>query len=133
MMKKTWVYSPKPAQLDRFTKDVLKEKVQKFIDSSKPLSQKVNRIEVRAGRIYIYYLVEPFIPKGQKVRWIKPLIEGKYLEFPLGRITLYDKRGDRCTSDRQRHTGQWISLHRGSLNECLKFIQDDKVWFYDGT
>jgi hypothetical protein len=128
-MKRTWVYSPKPAQLDRFTKDMLKDKVQKFIESSERLSQKVNRIEIKAGRIYLYHLVEPFIPKGGKVRWIKPLIEGKYLEFPLARITLYDKRGDRCTGDWQRHTGQWISLHKGSLNECLKFIQDDNSWF----
>jgi hypothetical protein len=132
-MKRTWVYSPKPAQLERFTKDILKDKVQRFIDSSERLSNKVNRIEVRAGRIYLYYLVEPFVLKGEKVRWIKPLIEGKYLEFPLARITLFDKKGDRCTADWQRHTGQWISFHRGSLNECLKFIQDDKVWFYDGT
>ncbi len=85
-MKRTWVYSPKPAQLERFTKDILKDKVQRFIDSSERLSNKVNRIEVRAGRIYLYYLVEPFVPKGEKVRWIKPLIEGKYLEFPLARI-----------------------------------------------
>jgi len=60
-MKKTWVYSPKPAQLDRFTKYMLKEKVQKFIDSFKRLSKKVNRIEVRAGRIYLYYLAKTFI------------------------------------------------------------------------
>lgn len=56
MMKKTWVYRPKPAQLDRFTKDMLKEKVQKFVDSSKRLSQKINRIEIKAGRIYIYWV-----------------------------------------------------------------------------
>lgn len=133
MWEKTWVCSPKPPQLDRFAKDILKEKVQKFINSSKRLSQKVNRIQIRAGRIYLHYLVEPFIPKGQKVQWIKPLIKGKYLEFPLARITLYDKRADRCTADWQRHTGQWISFHKGSLNECLKFIRDDRVWFYDGT
>jgi len=132
-MKKTWVYSPIPAQLDQFSKDMLKEKVQRFIDSSERLSNKVNRIEVRAGRIYLYYLVEQFIPKRVKVRFIKPLIDGKYVEFPLARITLFDKRGIICTADWQRHTGQWISLHRGSLNECLKFIQDDRVWFYDGT
>jgi hypothetical protein len=132
MWEKTWVYSPKPAQLDRFTKDILRVSIQKFIDSSKRLSQKVNRIEIKAGRIYLYHLVEPFIPKGKKVRWIKPLIEGKYFEYPLARITLFDKRGIICTADWQRHTGQWISLHKGPLNECLKFIQNDKVWFYDG-
>ena len=49
MWKKTWVYSPKPTQLDRFSKDILREKVQRFIDSSERLSNKVNRIEVRGG------------------------------------------------------------------------------------
>lgn len=39
-MKKMWVHSPKPAQLDRFTKGMIKEKVQKFINSPERHSQK---------------------------------------------------------------------------------------------
>jgi hypothetical protein len=130
-MKKTWVFSPKPTRLDRITKDLLQEKVQKFIDSSRGLSRKVNRIEIRAGRVYLYHLVEPFIPKGKKVRFIKRLIEGKYFEFPLARITLYGKKGEVCTADWQRYTGQWIVLHKGSLEGCLKFIARSEGWFGD--
>ncbi|MFQ6094115.1 MAG: hypothetical protein ACE5OR_15840 [bacterium] len=129
-MKKTWVHSPKPVQLDRFTKDVLLIRVKEFVASSERLTQVVNRIAIRAGRIYLYHLVKAFIPEGVEVHLIKPLIEGKYNEFPLARITLYDKKGDKCTVDWQRHTGQWITLHEGSLDECLQFIRDDKTWFY---
>lgn len=129
MTKKIWVYSPKPVQLDWFTKDVLLTRVKEFIASSKWLTQMVSRISIRAGRIYIYHLVEAFIPENAEVYFIKPLIEGKYNEFPLARITLYDKKGDTCTVDWQRHTGQWITLHRGALDGCLQFIQDDKTWF----
>lgn len=129
MAKKTWVYSPKPVKLDGFIKDRLLIRVKEFIASSKQLIQIVNRIAIRAGRIYLYHLVEAFIPKGVKVHFIKPLIKGKYNEFPLARISLYDKEGNNSTVDWQRHTGQWITLHKGSLDECLRFIRDDKTWF----
>ncbi len=129
LVKRTWVYSPKPVRLDQAANDVLLIRVKEFVASSERLTQTVNRIAVRQGRIYLYHLVEAFIPKGIKVHFIKPLIKGKYNEFPLARITLYDKEGDNCTTDWQRHTGQWITLHEGSLEKCLQFIQNDKTWF----
>ena len=40
MWEKTWVSSQKLAQSDGFTKDILKEKFQKFINSPERYSQK---------------------------------------------------------------------------------------------
>jgi hypothetical protein len=58
------------------------------------------------------------------------LIEGKYLELPMARITLYDKAGNRCTADWQRHNKQWINLFEGEISECLRFIAQNEQWFY---
>jgi len=123
-----WVYSPKSVQLDQFTRSTLLIQVKKFVASSEKLSKAVNRIAVRAGRIYLYHLVKPFIPEGEEVHFIKPLIDGKYNEFPFARITLYDKKYDTCTAEWQRHNGQWMTLKEGSLDECLQFIRDDNTW-----
>jgi hypothetical protein len=57
------------------------------------------------------------------------LIDGKYLEFLLARITVYDQNGSECTADWLRHTGQWHVLNKGTIEECLKFIEDNQQWF----
>ncbi len=127
--KTTWAYNPKPVKLDEFSRNVLLSRTKKFVASSKQLEPIVNRVVIRAGRIYVYHLVEAFIPEGGEAHFIKPLIDGKYNEFPFARITLFDKKGDRCTLDWQRHNGQWATILEDSLDECLKFIQDDESWF----
>jgi len=38
--------------------------------------------------------VEQFILKDMEVQFIKPLIDGKYAEFPMARITLFDAKGE---------------------------------------
>lgn len=120
-------FSFKPVQLDRFAKDMLMRRVKEFIASSERLSRIVNRVAVRAGRIYLYHLVEPFLLEGEEVQ---DLVDGKYNEFPFARLTLSDRWGNACTVDWQRPNGQWVSLYKGSLTECLQFIQDDEAWFY---
>jgi hypothetical protein len=114
-----WVYSPKPAKLTKEEKERIKNRVAEFVDSSKKLKEKVSRIEVKAGRVYLYKVVEQYFKEGDDL--IKPLIDGKYLEFPLGRITLYDSKGEKSTADWQRHNDQWMTLYEGNLVECLKF------------
>ena len=75
----------------------------------------------------LYELVEQFIPEGAII--IKPLIDGKYLEFPYARITMNDTKGNNCSADWQRHNNQWIELFTGTLKECLNNIEDDDSWF----
>lgn len=121
-----WVYSPKPAKLTKYEKEDIRKKVIQFVENSTKLKEKVSRIDLKAGRVYLYELVEQFKPEGAVL--IKPLIDGKYLEFPLGRITLYDSKGEKSTADWQRHNDQWMTLYEGNLVDCLKFIEEG-AWF----
>lgn len=130
MARITWVYNPRPAKLNRVDKELLLIRVRKFFQASENFSKVVNRIAIRGGRIYIYHLIEPYIPKGRRVQFTVPLIESKYLEFPMARITLFDNKGSKSALDWQRHTGQWIRIFKGSLNECLHHIESHKNMFH---
>ena len=88
----------------------------------------VHRIQIKAGRLYIYYLNEQYGWNDPDKTFIKPLIDGKYNEFPLARIMIIDSNSSKCRLDWQRHNGQWMELKEGNLEECLKFIEDDD-WF----
>ena len=126
--KYAWVYSPKPAKLTKNNKEALQLKVDKLIKSSEKLSMIVNRFNIRAGRVYLYHLVEQFGWDDPNAKFIKPLIDGRYNEFPLARIMLIDAKGENCRLDWQRHNREWIHLEEGSLEACIKFIEDDD-WF----
>ncbi len=125
-----WVHSPTPIKLGKYEKDKVLAIAKKFIDASDRLSKIVNRIEIRSGRVYFFYLYEPYIPKeSDGVYFIKPLIDGKYLEFPLARITLFDKGYSNCSTDWKRPNDQWVSLFNGTLVECFQFVEDREEWF----
>lgn len=125
----TWIYNPKPVKLNDAQRDILIQKSNSFVQSSERLKNIVNRISIKAGRIYLHHLVEQFGWDDPESQFIKPLIEGKYAEFPLARITLYDIKGDNCTADWQRHTEQWYSIYEGHLEGCLKFIEEAGHYF----
>jgi hypothetical protein len=127
-MNKTWQYNPKPIKFETRDKVRISAIVQGFIDASDKIKQRVNRFEVKAGRVYLYHLVEQFGWDNPEARFIIPLIEGKYAEFPLARITMYDQKYEKCTVDWQRHNGQWIVLHEGTLAECLEFIENENTF-----
>lgn len=130
MAKYTWVYSPQPAKLTETDKARLLKQVDAFVAASEKVSKIINRTAIRGGRIYFYHLYEPWIPEeGSGVYLIKPLIDGKYFEDNYARITVYDKKGEQCTVDWQRHNNQWITLHEGSLELCLQAIENDNEWF----
>ena len=76
---------------------------------------------MRGYRIYLYELVEQTISEGAVL--IKPLIDDKYLEFPYARLTLRNVKGTVCSADWQRHNDQWITLHEGTLEECLHYVE----------
>ena len=123
-----WVYSPKPAKLNQADKISITNKVSEFIKNSSKLNKIVHRIQIKAGRLYIYYLVEKYGWDDPNRTFINPLIDGKYNEFPLARIMIIDSKSLKCRLDWQRHNGQWMDLKEGTLEECLKFIEDDE-WF----
>ena len=124
-----WVRVPQPPKFTKDEKAKLLATVQETIKESPKLSKVVSRLDMRANRIYLYQLVEQFLPEGIEVEFIKPLIDDKYIEFPYARITLNDKQAEQCTADWQRHNDQWISLYGGTLTECLKEIENDECWF----
>jgi len=121
MRNKVWVYNPKPAKLNDYKKAALKEDVQDFIKKSEKLYKAVNRVEVKADRIYLHQLVEQFGWDDPDAKWLKPLIDGKYAEFPYARITVLINK--KFSVDWKRHTGQWVQLaEENSLIEALKFM-----------
>jgi len=122
-----WVYKPSPPRFNATEKSKLITKVKEMLSTHTKVSKKVSRIEMRSNRIYLYELVEQFNPEGAVYE--KPLIEGKYMEYPYARITLLDKQGDNCTADFRRHTGEWITLYTGTLAECIESIENDNAWF----
>jgi len=122
-----WVYQLQPPKFTANEKTKILTKIKVLIRQLPKVSQKVSRVEMRANRIYLYELVEQF--KSEGAIFTKPLIEGKYLEYPYARITLQDTQGNNCTADWQRHNNQWITLYSGTLPECIRNIEDDECWF----
>ncbi|MFT9493994.1 hypothetical protein [Anaerosolibacter sp.] len=120
----TWVHNPKSVKINKIERDDFIQRVNSMIQSSERLENIVKRISVKAGRIYLYHLVEQYGWNDPNRQFIKPLIDGKYVEYPLARITLYDNKGEKCTADWQRHTGQWYPVHEGDLKDCLKYIEE---------
>lgn len=81
--------------------------------------------------MYLYTLFEPIHTEG--AIFTVPLIDDKYIEYPIGRLTLYDSKGEKCSADWQRHNGQWMTLHEGSLLDCISFMeQEGSNWFCSG-
>ncbi|PIV59462.1 MAG: hypothetical protein COS14_05865, partial [Bacteroidetes bacterium CG02_land_8_20_14_3_00_31_25] len=81
-----------------------------------------------AGRIYLHQLVEQFGWNDPDAKWLKPLIDRKYLELPYARITVLINK--KFSVDWQRHTGQWVQLaEEDSLIEALKFIDNESAYF----
>ncbi|TXT67519.1 MAG: hypothetical protein BAJALOKI1v1_70010 [Promethearchaeota archaeon] len=126
--KKKWVYNPKPIKLSSSEKSELLKKVKSYVDASEKLKEKVNRIHIRGGRIYFYHLYKPFGWDDPNKIFIKPLIDGKYNEMILARITIFNKNWTQCTADWQRHNSNWTTLKEGTLEECLKCIETHP-WF----
>ena len=129
MGDKRWSYNSKPVKLVAMDKSRMEEVVRQLVTASLELSKRVHRFEVKAGRIYLYSLHEQFGWDNPEARFVKPLIEDKYAEFLMARITLFDVRGEQCEAAFQRHTGQWVSLFEGSVTECLSFIDENDQWF----
>jgi len=125
--KRAWVYQPETPKAAKQDKARILAQVKEAISGLPKLSKKVSRLDMRANRIYMYELVEQTIREG--VMFTKPLIDGKYLEMPYARITMQDVGGERCTLDCQRYNDQWMTLHAGTLMQCICSVENDDVWF----
>jgi hypothetical protein len=122
-----WVKgNPKPVKLDEWGKNKLKKQVETELAKYPQLHENISRIDVKAGRVYFYYLYEPQIPEGAVLT--KSLIDGKYFEVILARITVYDKDFKNCTLDFQRHNDQWMTIDTDTLAVCIEKIETSG-WF----
>ena len=122
-----WLHQPQPPKFTTSEKTKILTIVKELIHQLQKVSQKVSRLEMRANRVYLYELVEQSKPEGAV--FIKPLVDGKYLEYPYARLTLQDTQGNNCALDWQRHNNQWITLYTGTLPDCIRSIEDDACWF----
>lgn len=122
-----WVRVPDPVKLTKIEKEEIIEQTNEIVNQTKVLKEKIKRIDIKSGRIYFYEWVEQ---KGKYGIPIKPLIEGKYIEMPFARVTLYEKAGKKCSAEYQRYNGKWFTLIEGSITECLLFISDNMESFY---
>jgi hypothetical protein len=111
----------KPVKLVEWDKSKMKEAVEAEIEKSERVKKAVSRIAIKAGRVYLYTLYEPAQVEG--VRFTVPLIDGKYLEIVLARITVHDKDLTDCSLDFQRHNDQWMSIAKGTLAGCIQQME----------
>jgi hypothetical protein len=123
-----WVQVKRPVTLKQDEKAKLEEFVKDFIEKTAKLKENLSRITIRAGRVYVYKLFEPSPVEEEGVMFTQPLIDGKYLEFPYLRITLYNRNYTDCTLDLQRYNDQWMTIDRGTLEECLVKAEGSE-WF----
>jgi hypothetical protein len=125
--QKIWAYKPQPPKFTSNEKNEILLKIQMVIANLPKLSQKVSKINMRGKWVYMYELIEQ--EKTEGVIFTKPLINGKYLEYPYARITVHDASGNKCSADCQRYNDQWMTIHTGTLTECLEGIENDDGWF----
>ena len=118
--------SKKSVKFDNQIKASFESRILNALNEMPGVKNEISRLELKAGRIYLYHLVEIF--KFEGAVYIKPLIDDKYVEYPYARITVYDVYAKDCTLDWQRHNEQWISVFEGNLEECIRNI-DSLPWF----
>ncbi|MCF2141190.1 MAG: hypothetical protein K9W44_14115 [Candidatus Lokiarchaeota archaeon] len=123
MVERVWVHIPQPIKINDELKNQINEIVTKFIKKSEKLAKLTHKVKITRGRIYITYLYE--VPLEHRARKIEPLINGKYEEFIFARITLFEEKLTHCTADWQRHNLKWYTVHEGTLEDCLKYIEND--------
>jgi hypothetical protein len=123
-----WVQIKRPITLKQNEKAETKRFVTDFIGKTVKIKEKLSRIVIRSGRVYVYKLFEPTPIEMEGVVFTQPLIDEKYLEFPYLRITLYNRDYTDCTLDLQRHNDQWMTIDKGTLEECL-IKAEESEWF----
>jgi len=113
--------APKPVKLDKKEKNKILAIVEEEIAKTTKLKKDIVRINILAGRIYLYSEWEL---KGEGP-FIGDLKTGDMIEEKYARITIFDKEYKNCTLDWQRHNDQWITIEKGSLKHCIKEAEED--------
>jgi len=121
-----WVQAPPTPKFNERQKDKILSVVNEAVKTQAKLSKMINRTVMRGHRVYLYQLYEPH--RDKDTVFTIPLIDDKYFEIPYARLTLRDTNGNKCELDWQRHNDQWMTLHNGTLKECLEAIETNE-WF----
>ena len=116
-----WVKVKEPIKISKSEKESLIKRIEAEIAKTTKIRQAVSRIEIRAGRVYLYHLCEQMMTEG--VIFTVPLIDGKYIEFPYARITIYNPAYSNCSLDWQSSDNKWMTLAEGSLEECIQKVE----------
>jgi hypothetical protein len=123
-----WAWAPEKVKYDAKGKAKICAEVEAFIEGSSKLKKSVSRVDMRGNWVYLYQLVERFefdedsdsaVPHGS----------GTYNEFKYARIAIQNKAATVCTVDYQRHNGEWMTILRGTFQECLTGMENDHDWF----
>lgn len=123
-----WIQAPATPKFNARQKDSILSIVNEAVKTQTKLSKIVNRTAMKGHRVYLYQLFEPH--QDENTIFTIPLIDSKYFEIPYARLTLRDINGNKCELDWQRHNDQWMTLHTGTLKECLEAIETSE--WYDG-
>jgi hypothetical protein len=121
-----WVQMPATPKFNPRQKENILSIVNDAVKTQTKLSKMINRTAMKGHRVYLYRLYQPY--QDENTVFTIPLIDGKYFEIPYARFTLRDTNGDKCELDWQRHNDQWMTLHTGTLKECLEAIETSE-WF----
>jgi hypothetical protein len=123
-----WVRVKKAITLRQSDKEQVQRIVTDAIEKNTKIKENLSRIVIRAGRVYVYKLFEPAHVEGEGISFTQPLIDGKYLEYPFLRISIYSRNYMDCTLDFQRHNDQWMTIDHGTLEECIAKAETSE-WF----
>jgi hypothetical protein len=123
-----WVRVKKTITLQQRDKEQVQRIVTDAIEKSTKIKENLSRIVIRAGRVYVCKLFEPAHIEGEGISFTQPLIDGKYLEYPFLRISIYSRGYTDCTLDFQRHNDQWMTIDHGTLEECIAKAEASE-WF----
>ncbi|MDR1059921.1 MAG: hypothetical protein LBL83_01625 [Clostridiales bacterium] len=121
-----WAYSKRPISIQKSSRAKIEQRVMAAVEKTVKIKGMMSRMAIRRGRVYLYRLHE--LPQIEGIEYTVPLIDGKYLEIPLLRITIFDRTSTDCSLDFQRHNDQWMAIDEGTLEECIEKAEVSE-WF----
>jgi len=121
-----WVQSPPTPKFNERQKDNILSVVNEAVKTQAKLSKVINRTAMKGHRVYLYRLFVPY--QDENTKFAIPMTDDEDFEISYARLTLRDTNGEKCELDWQRHNDQWMTLHKGTLKECLEFIEISE-WF----
>jgi hypothetical protein len=112
-----WAYKKQLLKLTPRLTEGIQARLASALEKAAQIKEQVSGIKMRGVRVYLYRLYEPY--HDEHSVFTKELIDGKYFEEIFLRLSIYDEKLTDCTLDWQRHTGQWMTIDKGTLEECI--------------